>query len=159
MGLTLQHPTSGGLGVAHGLHHRGGAMGQVGGQAGHAMPPVTTRLPGAVNRSVCPSLQHIARDNFSSGCTSFQGGLVLLPLTSHFPLGKGSRLCDKSLAFSNLPVSLDFLLSTSRLIVSPGLYFGKAIAPWPSILFQVKPDTATLVGILCNKPDFPSHLS
>lgn len=60
---------------------------------------------------------------------SFQGDLILLSLTSHLIVGEGSHLCDKFLAFSNLPVSLDFLLSTSRLVVSPGLYFGKVIAP------------------------------
>lgn len=54
MGLTLQHSTSGVLRVAHGLHHREGAMGQEGGQAGHTRPPAATSLPSSVNRNVLP---------------------------------------------------------------------------------------------------------
>lgn len=48
MGLTLQHPPSGGLGVAPGVHHRQGATSQVGGQAEHARRPPTASvaLPG-----------------------------------------------------------------------------------------------------------------
>lgn len=54
MGLTLQHSTSGGLQVAHGLHHRRGATGQEGGQAGHTRPPAATSLPSSANRNVLP---------------------------------------------------------------------------------------------------------
>lgn len=54
MGLTLQHSTSGGLRVAHGLHHRGGATGQEGGQAGHTRPPAATSPPSSANRNVLP---------------------------------------------------------------------------------------------------------
>lgn len=105
MGLTLQHSTSGGLRVAHGLHHRGGAKGQEGGQAGHTRPPAATSLPSSLNRNVLPPDTAAGITSLQGVHLSFQGGLVALSLTSRFTAGEGFHLCDKSLDPSNLLVS------------------------------------------------------